>query len=230
MVILAAVLLSPLQSSSSRGCTEIQYDVLSKGLHVGNSFSSLQSSSEGNTKVIDFSSKTEVNASFLWMGYHLSLSEHATVKDGNLVKFSKQVVENGKNLQIEGHLEGKVFHFDVVEDGRKISKTIPRSDYDYTATECPEATIAFGSSGEMTLRILDAEKAMVVKRKYRLIREDTYVVGDKDFHCRIVEISDQNKTCRRWIGKDGDSIIIFRQDGKGKQGSYSLRVTSLGRS
>ncbi|MCM2359954.1 MAG: hypothetical protein NDI77_17515 [Geobacteraceae bacterium] len=43
----------------------------------------------------------------------------------------------------------------------------------------------------------------------------------------MVDFEDPNKKCRRWIRPDELGAIVVRQDGKGKEGSYSLRMTQL---
>src|SRR6266567_4727778 len=44
---------------------------------------------------------------------------------------------------------------------------------------------------------------------------------------RLMDFEDPNKKCRRWIRPDELGAIIARQDGKGKGGSYSLRMAHL---
>jgi len=54
-------------------------------------------------------------------------------------------------------------------------------------------------------------------------------VDGKEFRCRIIDFKDPHKSCRRWIGVDHDAIIMFRQDGKTKEGSYSVQAAALER-
>jgi hypothetical protein len=117
----------------------------------------------------------------------------------------------------------------VTENGKQATLLIPRRDYDRTTMECPEALMDFGAGGKATLRILDMEHLVIVTRNYRLVREEIYKLGGKEYPCRVVDFSDIYKSCRRWIGMDGDTVIMFRQDGKSKEGTYSVRAVSLHR-
>jgi hypothetical protein len=76
-------------------------------------------------------------------------------------------------------------------------------------------------------RILDVEKMVVVKRDYRFIRNAQYTVAGKDYLCRIVDFSDQNKKARRWIAWDGAAVVMYRQDSKGEKNTYSVKATSV---
>ena len=52
-------------------------------------------------------------------------------------------------------------------------------------------------------------------------------VDDRQIRCRVVDFVDENKKCRRWIRPDAVGAIIVRQDGMGKNGSYSLRIAHM---
>jgi hypothetical protein len=226
---IAILLIQALPVMSSFGSTETRYEVVAKGFCVGNVITSQKSADEGGEKVVHFENRTDVNASFLWMGYRFSSSERATIKRGTLVSYFRHKKEKDVEVKVEGRLVGATFRFEVSENGNRRIVTIPRSSYDLTTMECPEATMDFGANGKATLRILDTEYMSVVKRNYQLVREDVYRISGREYRCRIVDFTDPNKTCRRWIGKDGDAIIMFRQDGKGGEGAYSVRATVVDR-
>lgn len=176
---------------------------------------------------LDFETKTSVKASFLWMGYHLDTIEKGTLQKDNLVSYSRKGLDNGTVIDIEGRLENSSFRFDVREHGARRSIVIPRSSYDYTTMECPEARLEFSEKPVVTLRVLDVENLAVVKREYRLVRNAQYTVSGKEYPCRIVDFADQNKKARRWIAWDGSTVVMYRQDGRGEKNSYSVQADSV---
>jgi hypothetical protein len=208
---------------------EIRYVVTTRGFEIGNVIVAQKAISNQGEPEIYFENKTDVSASFLWMRYHQSLSEHVALKKDNLVRYSRQGRNNDAISSVNGWLSQGTFNLMVTENGKQETLLIPRRDYDRTTMECPEAFMDFGAGGKATLRILDLEHLVIVTRNYRLVREEIYKLGEREYPCRVVDFSDIYKSCRRWIGMDGDTIIMFRQDGKSKEGSYSVRAISLHR-
>jgi hypothetical protein len=229
LLISVVVLISRIPAISSEGAVEAKYDVVAKGFRVGNILTSQRSADEVGIKVVHYENRTAVNASFLWFSYNLMTSERAVIKGENLVSYSLHKKVKGEEVTAEGRLDGDTFRFDLYENGKKRTIAIRRSSYDHTTMECPEATMDFGAKGKTVLRMLDTEYMTVVERSYRLVREELYRIGDREYRCRIVDFTDPNKSCRRWIGKEGDAVILFRQDGKSRDGSYSVRATALNR-
>lgn len=222
------VVAHPVTSAASG--SETRYDVTAKGLKVG-SVVTIQKASggDGTAKRIRYENRTDINASFLWLGYRSSTTEQAEILGETLVGYARRGEENGVRVEIDGRLANDAFRFTVVKNGERKTVTIPRSSYDHTTMECPEATMSFGPDGTVSLRMLDTEYLTVVTRSYHLVREDNCRVGAKEYRCRVVEFRDPHKTSRRWIGRDGDAVILFRQDGKGRSGSYSVRAKELNR-
>jgi hypothetical protein len=107
------------------------------------------------------------------------------------------------------------------------SIVVPRNSYDYTTMECPEAHLDFSDKTHVTLNILDVEKMAVVKREYRLVRNEHYTVAGKEFPCRVIDYTDLNKKARRWISWDGSAVVMYRQDSRGEKNSYSVQATSV---
>jgi hypothetical protein len=161
------------------------------------------------------------------MGYQLSSTEKGTLLNGALASYSHKGQENGVAVDVEGRLEKDVFRFDVREQGVARSVDIPRSSYDYTTMECPEARLDFAGKTQVTLRILDVEKMAVVKREYRLVRTEQYIVAGKGYPCRVIDYSDPNKKARRWINWDGTAVVMYRQDSRGEKNSYSVQAISV---
>jgi len=216
-------------SADTSAKTVAHYKVSSMGFTIGNVTTTQRLTEEGGVPSVQFETRTAVKASFLWMGYNLDTTEKGTLQKGGLVSYSRKGRDNGATIDIEGRLENSSFRFDVHDQGVARSVIIPRSSYDYTTMECPEARIDFSEKPQVTLRVLDVEKMTVVKREYRLVRTAHYTVAGKEYPCRVVDYSDQNKKARRWIAWDGSTVVMFRQDGRGEKESYSVRATSVGK-
>ena len=197
------------------------------GLSIGDVATTQRTTHEGGAARVSFETRTAVRASFLWMGYQLSAIEKGTLLNGALTSYSRKGEENGVAVDVEGRLANEEFRFEVHEQGAKRSVVIPRSSYDYTTMECPEARLDFSAKPQITLRILDVEKMAVVKRDYRLTGNSHYTLAGKDYPCRIVDFSDQNKKARRWIAWDGSAVVMYRQDSRGEKESYSVQATSV---
>jgi hypothetical protein len=178
---------------------------------------------------VDFETKAAIRASFLWMRYHSSFIEKGCLVKGTLASYARAGRENGATVDIEGRLEHGAFRFEAREQGVSRTVVIPRSSYDYTSMECPEARIDFSEKPQVTLRILDVEKMAVVRREYRLVRTAHYTVAGKEYPCRVVDFSDPNKKARRWIAWDGTTVVMYRQDSSGGRNPYSVQATSVTR-
>ena len=216
-------------SASNLTKTVAHYKVTSSGITIGNVTTTQHMTEEGNVTRIDFETRTAVNASFLWMGFHLDTVENGTLLKGNLVNYFRKGRNNGIAVDIEGRLDHATFRFEVHEQGATRTLAIPRESYDYTTMECPEAQLDFSDKTQVTLRVLDVEKMAVVKRDYRLVRNARYRVAEKEYPCRIVDFTDRNKNARRWISYDGSAVVVYRQDGNGEKNSYSVQATSVTR-
>jgi hypothetical protein len=207
--------------------TVAHYTVSSRGFSVGDVVTTQHISDESGNNRIHFETRTSVQASFLWFGYQLSSVEKGILQNGTLISYSHKGQENGASIDVDGRLENAVFRLEIHERGTTRSINIPRSSYDYTTMECPEARIDFSEKPRITLRILDVEKQAVVKREYHLVRTTHYAVSRKEYPCKIVDFSDQHKKARRWIAWDGSAVVMFRQDGQGDKNSYSVQATSV---
>lgn len=207
--------------------TVARYNVSSRGFTIGDVTTTQRTTDENGVPFAHFETKTSVKASFLWMGYQLTSTEKGTLLNGSLLSYSHKGQENGVAVDVEGRLENAAFRFDVREQGVARTIVIPRSSYDFTTMECPEARLDFAGNPLVTLRILDVEKMAVVKREYRLVRTEQYTVGGKEYPCRVIDYSDQNKKARRWINWDGTAVVMYRQDSRGEKNSYSVQAISV---
>lgn len=231
LVLCSLMFMAPWAASfaSSSIKTVAHYRVSSTGLSIGDVITTQRTTDEGGVTNVHFETRTAVKASFLWMGYSLDTVEKGTIQKGELINYSRKGRENGAAIDVVGRLEHSSFRMDVHEQNATRTIVIPRSSYDYTTMECPEARIDFTEKPHVTLKILDVEKLAVVMRDYRLIRNTHYTIAGKEHPCRIVDFSDQNKSARRWITWDGSAVVMYRQDGKGDKSSYSVQATSLAR-
>ena len=227
-VVFFVVLLIPILTSfaGTPARTVAHYNVTSRGFAIGEVTTTQRAFEEGGIASVNFETRTAVKASFLWMGYQLDTLEKGRLQKGELISYSRKGSENGDSIDVEGRFEQASFRFNVRERGTTRSIVVPRSSYDYTTMECPEARLDFAGQTQ-TFRILDVENMAVVKRDYRLVRSTTYVVGDKELPCRIVDFSDQNKAARRWIAWDGSAVVMYRQDSRGGKNSYSVKAASV---
>jgi hypothetical protein len=207
--------------------TTAHYKVSSMGLSIGDVTTTQRLTEDNGEARVHFETRTAVKASFLWMGYHQDTVEKGVLEKGSLVSYSRKGQENGARIDIEGRFAQSAFRFDVREQGATRTVVIPRNDYDYTTMECPEARLDFSDKTQVTLKILDVEKMVVVKRDYHLIKNTLYSVGGKELPCRIVDFSDKNKKSRRWITWDGSAVVMYRQDSRGEKNSYSVQATSV---
>lgn len=214
-------------SAANSAKTVVQYKVSSLGLNIGDVSTTQYTTPEGGASRVHFETKTAIRASFLWMKYKLTSTEKGTLLNGGLSSYSNKGEENGAKIDVEGRLVNEEFRFDIHEQGTKRSVVIPRSSYDFTTMECPEARIDFSARPLISLRILDVEKMAVVKRDYRLVSNAHYTLAGKDYPCRIVDFSDLNKKARRWITWDGAAVVMYRQDSRGEKNSYSVQAMSV---
>ena len=229
IILTAALCLTPafLHSTGNPAKTVAHYTVSSMGFTIGDITTTQRVTDEGGAANLSFETRSAVKASFLWLGYSLHTIEKGTLRKGELASYTRKGMENGATVDVEGRLENAAFRFDLHEQGATRSIVIPRSSYDYTTMECPEARLDFSGKTQIALNILDVEKMVVVKRKYHLVKNDYYSVGDKKLPCRVVDYADKNKKARRWIAWDGSAVVMYRQDGRGEESSYSVQATSV---
>lgn len=216
-----------IHSAENNTKTVARYTVSSMGFTIGDVTTTQRMTKEGGVPSVHFETRAVIKASFLWMGYRQDTVEKGILQKGELVRYSHKGEENGTMLDVEGRLEHAAFRFDTRKQGAEHVVVIPRSSYDYTTMECPEARIDFSGKSLVTLRILDVEKMAVVKRNYHLFGTTTYEVAGKEYPCRIIDFSDQNKKARRWIAWDGTTVVMYRQDSTGEKNSYSVQATSV---
>lgn len=233
LVAVGAGLMALICAWSSTGSTatttamnESNYNVFSRGIRVGELKTVCSLIPYNGKKALKFESSTRVNANFLVYSYKLDTDESALVSDGGTVRYQRTSKDKHSVSQVEGKLEQGKFLLDIRENGVKRTLSVNRDRYDYTTIECPEITMKH-EGDEMKLRLLDLETLMVVTRSYRWVKNEDVTVNGQQIHCRVVDFEDQNKKGRRWIRPDEVGVVIMRQDGSGKNGSYSVRMAHL---
>lgn len=205
---------------------DTDYTIHAKGLRVGELRMRYTLLPGKDRKVLQFAATTRISANFLVYSYSLDSHEEALVGEEGTIRYTRTTKEENKPSKVEGHLDNGRFILDIRENGSRRLIKVNREDYDYTTMECPEIYLQHVGE-EKTLRLLDLETLSVVKRTYRWVRSEDMMVDGRKVRCRVVEFEDPNKRCRRWIGFGDVGVIIVRQDGTGKNGSYSLRIAHL---
>jgi len=202
------------------------YRITSRGLRVGELKTAISPVSRPDGRAFRFESNLAINANLLFFKVAKSSHEQALVTEHGTLSYHRQGQENGSESSVDAHLEGGRFHFRISENGAARSFEVARGSYDFTTMDCPETTMKH--EGEtVELRILDLEHAKVVTRKFHWVKSEEIEVGGRQLLCKVVDFSDPNNNCRRWVGFDERGVIITRQEGKGKSGSYLLRMVAL---
>jgi hypothetical protein len=203
---------------------EAEYTVYTRGVRVGGlrTFTSLID--DGGRKSLKFIGNTHINVNLLVYSYHLDSEEEALLEGKETVGYRRTTRENGRTCKVEGQLDKGRFLLTIDQDGARRTMNVNRQEYDHTTMDCPELGLKH-EGDEAVYRVLDLETLGVVARKYRWLRSDEVMVNGKRIICRVIDFQDPNKDCRRWITQGEVGALIARQDGKGKSGAYSLRMT-----
>ena len=206
------------------GGRALRYRITSRGLNVGE-MKTVISPAHSGSGAVRFESDLAIDANLLLYKVSTRSREQAVIGEHGTLSYRRQGEENGKSSTVEAALEGDGFRFRLSENGATRTLLVPRSSYDFTTMDCPETTMQ--REGEtMEVRLLDLEHAKVVKRRFHWVKSEAIEIGGRRLLCRVVDFSDPNNSCRRWVSNER-GVVIVRQDGKGKAGNYSLRMVSL---
>lgn len=212
--------------SGFHNARESFYSVFSHGFKVGEVKTVCEPLTSENKRYFKFHSETRVKANFLFYSYRLDKTEEALVSGDGAFYYKRTSMQNGKVQQVEGQLQKSNFCFTIEQGGERHTQVFSRDEYDFTTLDCPE--VALGpEEKEKTLRVLDFEHLKVVKRTYKWLKNEDISVDGRQIQCKVVDFTDPYKKCRRWVKLDELGVLIVRQDGKGKDGSYSTRIMSL---
>lgn len=212
--------------SAGTDARESHYSIFSRGFRVGEMKTVCSLVPSAGKKVFKFESSTHVNANIVFYSYALESKEKALVGDEGAFRYKRTSREKDASVQVEGRLENGKFQFDVSEKGVRRTVYFDRAKYDCTTMECPETSMK-KPGDSMSLRLLDLENLEVVTRTYRYVKDEEVTVNGARITCKVIDFEDPHKKCRRWIRGDNLGVVLARQDGNSKSGSYSLRMTTL---
>lgn len=204
----------------------MRYRVTSRGLGVGAMRTVIAPTRHAGAPAMKFESNLDIEANLLFFKVKSSSREDALIGESGTLSYQRKGQDNGKRSEVDAVFEHGAFRFKLIDDGVERSVVVPRSSYDFTTMDCPETTMK--REGEsMEVRLLNLEQGKVVTRKFHWIKSEDQEIGGSRLHCRVVDFADAENSCRRWVSCGAGGVVIVRQDGKGKHGSYSLRMVSL---
>jgi hypothetical protein len=224
-LLLASLLVCHAEQALPEGRT-LHYRISSRGFGVGQMKTVISPVQQAGERAVRFESDLAINANLLLYKVTSKSREDAVIGEHGTLSYRRQGQDNGRSSTVEAALEAGVFRFRMNDNGVARSFTVARSSYDFTTMDCPETTMK--REGEaMEVRLLDLEHGKVVTRKFHWIKSEELEVGGKRLHCRVVDFSDSENSCRRWVSCGEGGVVIVRQDGKGRHGPYSLRMVSV---
>jgi hypothetical protein len=204
----------------------LHYRISSRGLGVGEMKTIISPVQHAGDRAVRYESDLSINANLLLYKVTSKSRENAVIGEHGTLSYHRQGQDNGRNSSVDAALEAGAFRFRMNDNGVARSFSVPRSSYDFTTMDCPETTMK--REGEfLELRVLNLEQGKVVTRKFHWIRNEELEIGGKRLLCRVVDFSDAENSCRRWVSCGEGGVVIVRQDGKGTRGPYSLRMVSV---
>jgi len=204
----------------------MRYRISSRGFAVGDLKTTISPTQRAGGREVRFESNLDIAANLLFFKVASTSREEAVIGENGTLSYRRKGQDNGRSSEVDAALEGGTFRFKINDNGVARSVSVPRSSYDFTTMDCPETTMK--REGEtMEVRLLNLEHGKIVSRKFHWVKSEDVEVSGKRLHCRVVDFSDPENSCRRWVSCGEGGITIVRQDGKGKHGPYSLRIVSV---
>lgn len=203
-----------------------RYRITSRGFGVGELKTVISPMKHAGGRAVRFESDLAIDANLLLFKVMSRNRDDAVIGEHGTLSYRRHGTEDGRSLTVDAALEGGVFRFRMNDNGVARTVAVPRSSYDFTTMDCPETTMQ-REGDTMEVRLLDMEHARVVTRKFHWIKSEELEVCGKRVRCRVVDFSDENNSCRRWVSNDERGVVIARQDGRGKGKNYSLRMVSI---
>ena len=204
----------------------MRYRVTSRGLGLGEMRTVIAPTRHAGARAVRFESNLDIAANLLFFKVNSSSREDALIAESGTLSYQRKSQDNGKSSEVDAVLDGGVFRFKLNDSGVERSVAVPRANYDFTTMDCPETTMK-REGDRMEVRLLNLEYGKVVLRKFHWIKSEDQEIGGRRLHCRVVDFEDAENSCRRWVSCGASGVVVVRQDGKGKHGSYSLRLISL---
>lgn len=226
IALLHMVQAAEVQSSDLFSGREARYQISSHGFNVGEMKSISQPLLLDGKRFIRFSSSTAIDAKFLFFSVNSSSLNETLVGHNGPIEFHHSNFEKGDNLEVDAKFFDDQVELSIKQHGKSRSVSFARDHYEFTTMDCAEMTLS--KEGELkNIRLLDLENFRLVTRTYVWRKSEDIVVGGKTIRCRVIDFEDPYNHCRRWITQDENGFLIVRQEGKGKAGSYVLKLTEL---
>ena len=204
-----------------------EYQIESRGFRVGGMKTSQQPMLRDGRPAIRFRSTMAISASFLFFSKKSSSSDDAVVGDSGTVAYRHASLTDGRTKEVVAHFTDGQTQLQITEHyGKPRSIIFRRESYDFTTMDCPEMSL-LRPGDEREIRLLDLENARVVKRKYHWRKNEEMSIDNRKIVCRVIDFEDPDNRCRRWITQDERGVLIVRQEGKSRSGSYLLSMTGL---
>ena len=204
----------------------MRYRISSRGFGVGEMKTVVSPTQHAGGRAVRFEANLDIAANLLFFNVNSTSREDAVIGENGTLSYRRKGQDNGRSSEVDAALEGGAFRFKISDNGVARSISVPRSSYDFTTMDCPETTMKHEGDA-MEVRLLNMEQGKIVTRKFHWVRSEDLEVGGKRLHCRVVDFSDPENSCRRWVSCGEGGMVIVRQDGKGKHGPYSLRIVSV---
>ena len=204
----------------------MRYRISSRGFGVGEMKTVISPTQHAGGRAVRFESNLDIAANLLFFKVSSTSREEALIGENGTLSYRRKGQDNGRSSEVDAALEGGTFRFKISDNGVARSVFVSRSSYDFTTVDCPETTMK-REGDALEVRLLNLEHGKVVTRKFHWVKSEDLEVGGRRLHCRVVDFSDSENSCRRWVSCGEGGMVIVRQDGKGKHGPYSLRMVSV---
>jgi hypothetical protein len=215
LLILLSLLSPAARAAAADDAIVTSYQLYSKGLRVGTVRTERSRIVTNGVEAIRCEVATRVHVNLLILRHDLDGRE-VYVSDGSgPIEYRNTKRENGRTTDVVGVRGDGVFRLVIAEEATVRTNAFRDDDYEAVSMDGPELELA-NEGDEKTLRVLDLGAAEVVDRTYRWTKSD----GDY----RVVDFSDRNKSARRWVRADALGMLIARQDGRDRAGTYSMRM------
>jgi hypothetical protein len=164
-----------------------------------------------------------IDVKVLWIAYQLTEDESSWSGPDGCFRYARERTEDGLRSTDRGLLTNGVFELVREAGGRVWTQRFARVDYDFTSRDGVDALVTRDAPAR-DVRLLDFDVMEILTRRYRFRGAEAIRAGEARIDCRLVEFDDGNKRGKRWVAEDAWGLAIYRQDGKDRRGSHSLRI------
>lgn len=216
---LGMLLLAPVTVESAN---VTRYDLVSKGFTVGHVRTERSRVDRDGRPCVRCTVTTDVKVNLFFFSYALHAKETSLASDRGAIEYTREATEDGVHMETRGRLQGDTFHFEIVRNGATSTVDVATNTYDVTSMDNVELQLPHEGDAR-TWRVLELQDAAVAKRSYSRLPFGRVTTGTRPVECVVVEFRDPDRNARRWITTDDLGMVILRQDGTDKAGSYSMR-------